>query len=409
MRRARPVLTTLAIFSVLCVVRHAAGQAAPGVLRVQALNSAFSFPPAHLQIQSSRLAGDPAGVFTCCVTTKAGPQTAPDVEIGTYDQTKGTYRATSEAKALNTVRWEFGLSLEPGLGRYAILMRGDNRPLEYLFAARARPGIAFPPAVAISGVPANTFSMSFGYVGGQLQLFYTPAPYNAVLMQRLDISNLAAPKLTGPTTVVARARSANAITAVGAPLVGVDGDVEGLLIAEGIPQGSAELVFQAGLDPARPGSVVVPGCGTNCSTAWPSVAGGRLLFAAHVPNIAPRIHDVEVAWLLGDVEAPGGRVDLTGALARSPKAVTFVFLSGGVVPQMQLPAPFDVGHFALDLRSMFLLGVMSHDDAGQRASLSFNLPNDAKLRGLHAAIQGLSLHTGTQRLAWTNTAWLSVR
>lgn len=397
------------ILGLICASSIASAQAEPGLLRGVAVNRAFSAYTSQHHIWAERLAGDAAGVFTCCLTTQTSPSVAPDVVIGAYDQAKGTFTPSKQAGALNTSRWDYGLSLEPRLGRYAVLGRGDGSPSEYLFAARTRPGIAFPAPVKLSGVPVPTFSLNLGYVGGKLRLFYVPPPYDAVLMHTLDVSNLAAPKLIGTPVVVARPTTATNMIGLATPVTGRDGDVEGLLISEGTKPWTSSIKLQTGLDPRRPGGVAVAACGIGCAYQYATFAGGRLLFAKVIPNNPSIVHDVEVAWLLGDVVAPGGTADITGAVSSAPKAVTLVFGSGGMIPKVKLPSPLHVGHFALDLRSLLVLGIFVHPDASQLGGSSFPIPNDARLRGLNVALQGLSFDATAKPLAWTNTAWLNVR
>lgn len=407
----RPITTLVVALTAASLCPFAAAQAEPGVIRDIAVNKAFAIYPSQNQITASRLTGDAAGVFTCCLTTQMAATALPDVVMGAYDQTKGTFTPTKEANALNTARSERALSVEPGLGRYAVLIRHDKNgpPFEYLFSARAKAGVAFPAAVPLAGVPKGTVGLSMGYVSGQLALFYSPPPYDKVLMHDLDISTLATPKLTGTPVVVARPSNTNHRIWLSEPVTGPDGDVEGLLLSEGATIFSASLLFQASLDPNRSGNVVVAGCGSSCSISFSTVAGGRFLFSTQAPQQPSTIRDVEVAWLLGDVVAPGGTADIVAAVSRSPKALTVLMMSTGVIPKIKLPQPFDVGHLGLDLSSSFVLGVLTHDDASQRAQLRFPVPNEARLRGVDAALQGLSFDSSGQPLAWTNTAWCSVR
>lgn len=60
-------------------------------------------------------------------------------------------------------------------------------------------------------------------------------------------------------------------------------------------------------------------------------------------------------------------------------------------------------------RASGLTGSFRPVDASQRGSLWFGVPNDPRPRGIDVAIQGLSFDASLQPLAWTNTAWLSVR
>lgn len=83
--------------------------------------------------------------------------------------------------------------------------------------------------------------------------------------------------------------------------------------------------------------------------------------------------------------------------------------SGGLIRKIKLPSPFHAGHFALDPGTMLVLGAFGHADASQRGGMSFPIPNGRRLSGLDAALQGLSFDASGKPLAWTNTAWLTVR
>jgi len=413
MTRFRYLSSILVAASLACFVPSLGAQAAPGVIRSPAVNKAFPANQHLMQVYADQLPGDAPGAFTCCLSFQTSPTSPPDVVIGHYDQTRGTFTPTTEANALNTTTLgEFGLALEPRLGRYAVFAQAanPNSPMKHFFAQRARAGLPFAAPVQISGVPASTFQTALGYVDGKLELFYPRSDQKALVMHDLDITNPKAPKLTGTAQVVAVPTASNRYVTPLSTITGPDGDVEGLLFSEGtrgIPD--AQLVFQAGLDPKRPGMVVVPDCGAGCAPAYATVAGGRILFRGFRQNAANAIHDVEVAWILGDVVKPGGTADIVGAVSPSPNAITLVMLSNGVTQQIKLPSPLDVGFFALDSSSTFLLGALTHNDASQRGRMSFPVPNDPRLTGVRAAVQGLSFDSNARPLAWTNTAWLDVR
>src|SRR5262249_26455917 len=155
------------------------------------------------------------------------------------------------------------------------------------------------------------------WVGGKLKLFYVVTPGtagNTIAMQDLDITNPAAPFVTGTAVAVARPTVSTASCHSPTPIMGPDGDVEGLWMAENVG-GDSDMTFKAGLDPA-----VLP-VKTVDGTNWRNnggVAGGRLLYR----DTGVGISDIATAWLLGDVEGLGGTLDVFGAVANSTNLAT---------------------------------------------------------------------------------------
>jgi len=402
------IQTLLVTTSAVILGQVLPGQTGPGVIRAPALNKAFPVLGLGVtKLSTAWLVGSKPGVFTCSLTFKKSPAASTDLVIGHYDQGKGTFLQTKEAGAFNTTSAEQSLSLEPLRGRYAVFLRYTGPTSgTCFFSARKGPGVPFPTAVKIKGAPSSFPSIAIGSIGGKLKLFYSQAS-GVIQMQDLNITNLTAPTVTGTPQVVARSSVATQRVAIGSTITGPDGDVEGLVYAQGSGSRNSSIFVQAGLDPKRPGHMVVPNCGPTCGYSSGGVAGGRLVFIKDNPTAGFQIYDAELSWILGDVVRPGGTADIVGAVSNSGTAITLVLMSTGVRSPLKLPNPFNVGHLGLSLNSIFMLGTLAHTNAGQRGSLSFKVPNVPRLRGVSAAVQGLSLTPAGKPIAWTNTAWIN--
>ena len=84
-------------------------------------------------------------------------------------------------------------------------------------------------------------------------------------------------------------------------------------------------------------------------------------------------------------------------------------MSIGVIPPIALPAPLNIGQFALDPSVIVNFGNLTHADASQEGKTTLTVPNNALLKGANIAIQGFSLTPATTSYAFTNTAWLNIR
>jgi len=118
--------------------------------------------------------------------------------------------------------------------------------------------------------------------------------------------------------------------------------------------------------------------------------------------------DVDVAWMLGDSEAPGGTADITAAVSLAPNQIasTVVLMSIGESKPLNIPG-FS-GSFGLNLSVVMSLGAMVHKDASHRGVLSFKIPSDPKLKGIKLALQGLSINNMTKKVVFTNTTFLNI-
>lgn len=379
--------TFVASLLVAGVAPALAAQAPPGVSRAEAATGAFTTLGANfVQGQFERFS-NPAGTWTGSITNGAA------LEVGTYNQVTQTWTPNTEAAALNPNAGNFGL-MQERTGRYCLFDRADG----VYFSHRTGPGTNFAAPVKVTGITGTYVDPAPCWYGGKLQAVWTTSA--AIMMQELDITTLTAPKVTGTATTIANRIGASGAIHSPTPVNGPDGDIEGLFLAESL---GTDLYFKAGLDPASPHILMVD------TPAWANnggVTGGRFIYARSGAK------DVEAAWMTGDVEPPGGTVDI-GCAAPSTKnsAITIVWLSASTIAPISLPAPLNVGKYALHIGTLVNMGTIVQADASQYGSMSFKVPNDPTLK-LKLAIQGLSfdpLSGPAFKWVWTNTAHIVIQ
>lgn len=404
--------SSLPILSTLLLAGFVTAQAGPGKLSTEQGNNRFTvnssatgnIPLTSLtQISHNQLPGNAAGIFTTCatgsgLTAAAGGVGGSDVWIGVWDSNTGKMTSTQQAAALNSTGTEFGLMLDP-TGRYAVFDRSSGPQ----FSVRPAPGLPFPaPVPILDAGTATTWSggayvdPSLGLVGGKLKLFYLSGA--DILMDDFDISNPKTPRLGGNPVKVASSTTASSPNSP-TPIHGADKDVEGLWMANLVGSDN-DMVFSADLNPKTPWVMTVD------TTNWINnggVAGGLLTYAN-----TGWAYDVEVAWLLGDTEKPGGMADITGAVHLAPKQIASTIVLMSIGESKPLTIPGFMGQFGLNLSVLMPLGSMVHKDATHLGALSFQIPSDKTLSGVSVALQGLSINNMTKKVVFTNTTFLSI-
>lgn len=392
-------------------------QAAPGFSKkpfpsLIITNSVNSVPVRNgdlRQVFHVRLSNNAPGTWTTALTVGkltrffGGDDRSVGVFLGIFDPFQGTFQWTKEANALNSTQNDRHLTLDPS-GLWAIFDRDDGVWL----SKRSKVGTPFPAPRKVAGF-GNLRGVypALAPVGGVMQCFYSNG--KAILMQPID---LAGARLTGRPVVVSRPLQAGARPIAPTPILGADGEAEGVFLTDelvpqsGLNTGHADLVWASDLDPATPPVMLVNR--KNDYACCGGLAGGFVYFSH---NISPRWHimHAEAAWMAGDVEKIGGRADLlVNAVNRNhPKAIqSVVFLA--LKPAPPVPIAGLNGGFALDA-SLQEIGVVTHSRKDGSGTLSFAIPNNPFLRGFKLATQAVVVdpHVGAATL--TNTAWLDIR
>lgn len=390
-----------------------------------------------LTASAQRLPSDPAGQWTVCLTMVGLKSAYGGIKyggtvMGTWNPARATpFVPNLFASPLNSGWVEYSFHVEPGLGRYAIVERyqppGFKHGGVYL-ATRANDRVAFGKPVRVNNTVAlHTFGdPSIGYVGGKLQLFYNGSWFDSkgrwvrgTLMDEIIINNpnASAPYCAGKPVLVAAPNPRSGGTRwwvhSPTPVVGADGDVEGLWLAER-PEpstGVSNMYFADDLDPDTP-HVLAMQSPTGGWVHNGAIAGGTFL-APETLAARVRMMEAEGAWLVGDVEpladviAGGTRsLDITmGAYFRGALGATaFVAWGTPLATPIRIPGM----HGMLGINPLVFLGRKTVRP-DQRATWSFNnLPNNPALKGTHA-IQGWSVQLATNVATLTNTAKIVIK
>jgi hypothetical protein len=376
------------------------------------LNSFNSVPGTDIQqIFHCKLPTDKDGRWTTCVTVAklpkffGGDDQSTGIVMGIYAPYEGFFDVglVPVAKLLNSTGRDANLTLDPS-GLWAIFDRDDG----VYVAKRSGTTASFAAPTKVQGFGALRDVMpALGPVGGKMKVFYTDR--TAIQMQDID---LAGAKLVGSPTVVSRPLQANAKPLRPTPLIGGDGDVEGLFLAEEVKPhtktntGDADPVFAFDLDPATPPIMHVN------RTDWQpggSPAGGFLSFGH---DISPRFHLMhsEIALLLGDNELIGGTADIKmwGTNHSHPKPlVSAVFFSLGTIPKV--PIPNINGWLGLLPPILGDFGTAVHKDKEGSGLIRIPIPNAAFLRGLILDLQAIVVDPVKGQITFTNTAPLQFR
>lgn len=402
--RSTSVLLSFALLSP-AVMAQGAG---PGVIKAYRDSAAFTLAnltavgTSITQIQMARLPINAPGTWTVALTmgrvttAYGGNGVKSGAVMGIYDQASDKFTPNTLANAINKASTTFfGLSIEPFRGLVAVM---DSPPRVSTRAVFTQPFGAPKALTNLTSAP----DPAVGIVGGKLKIFYfgVIGANQGLVMQDLDPT---VPKVNGSPVMIAYTPRSGGRAHSPTPILGSDGEVEGLLFAENIAQGGSDMYFANDLDPATPNLLV------NDSTSWQNnggVAGGQFFWAdSSGYSTAAKVHDV--AWMLGDDEIVGGKVDITAAIAAAipPPAVTIVLGSDKTIAPVQIPGIG--GELGINPGIVFVLGMAAHVDKTQRGVLSFQLPNDPKLKGVRVALQGVSAYAGKN--TFTNTAWLTVK
>ncbi len=337
------------------------------------------------------------------VSTIGGTGSSVGVVIGKFDPAFGTFCVTDEAAALNSASDERHINLSPD-GLWAIF----ERPTGVFLSSRAAVGTQFGAPVQVTGFTAgNRYYPALGPIGGVMNVFYTDG--TNIVRQPID---LGAAALTGSPVIVSNPAQAGAMPISPTPIIGADGDVEMLWMADEVSPrtqpfvGDSDPVIASDLDPSTPAVVQVNRTDYQCCGSF---AGGYVYFSHDISPAWHLMHS-EAAILVGDDEVVGGTADLqaSGVNPNAPSAlIATYFLSVGVAPPFTL---FGIGGaLGLDPSVLLQIGQSATTSADGTSSLSFPIPNNGALAGASLALQAVLTNSSTLSNTLSNTAWLHIR
>jgi hypothetical protein len=398
-------------------------------------------PGGILSMSAAKLANNPPGVWTLCLTLRyaggcAGCGFGPaDTLIATYDLNTSppTLTPTNEAGLINSAG-EGAFRIEPSRGLLAVY--------EDFYVANGvvlvginlvdRPSVGVPFSnprriLNVRGIVVSAADPAIGYVndgtGSRLKLFWFGAnyvsvappvvgPLRGIWMDDLNTATSATPFAVGaPRLVAVESLPGRAINSPGL-IAGPDGDVEGMLVWERDWNSAAnprdnDMFFADDFDPATPNVVAMDTAGTWSNNG--TVLGHLLLAAENYAVFPPPtgVPNYQIAregvatWLIGDVEPIGTSNPVDVRVGAPPGSLAWIFVSSSLLP-VPVPAPAGViGLIGLAGAAALTPGglVVSADAL---ADYSFTPPPNPVLAGVWP-IQGVAA-TPAGQLALTNTA-----
>jgi hypothetical protein len=286
-----------------------------------------------------------------------------DVVSFTYSRTTNVVTLNANAKSLNTASFESGLHWAPS-GLYAVA-NCNAGPCQATTATPA--GVLNAPTIVNGVVGLDAVPRR---LNGNDVLFYSRSPDIAWRIH--DVANS---QSGGAANVCASPSVAGRTLGSAWPLVGADGNVQGMMAVETDPVAvAADWNWSGDLDPATPHVVgqVSPGFieFSGCE------AGGRI-YMPRLQNFQYETVEYDVIGMLGDyVPVTGGRADLTAfapikAAAAPPDLTVIVNGFGFIAP---LPVLGINNLLGVNPNIITVLDVILHDNATGRGSVNFSMP-----------------------------------
>jgi hypothetical protein len=373
------------------------------------------------QIQNTKGLGNAAGIFNCAMTLYslaaqyggASVVSGQDyVILGKYDASTQTFTPSTDALGMNDVTGgNFGLMLEPSIGREAVVDHADG----VYFSYRANPLGPFPNATKITNWPAGKTYVdpALGKIGGVLHLFWADVDSNnankpCIFAQPLTVSNGQA-TLSGTAFAVAYARSTATNIHSVSPIAGPDGNIHGLCMSQQEPSGDSDFCFKPDLNPNNDYFLV------HDNTAWlnnGSLAAGSFFFAnsGSAGGFYYAANSSDVAWMIAGETTVGGTSQVFGGgrnLTQGPGTMV-ILAAAGFGPGIKLGGVD--GEFGLDLFTQFVFGAAVAPNADALAGTTVTIPQDPGFKGFKLPMQGLWLTVGPNgNTAFTNTCVLEVK
>lgn len=370
------------------------------------INSVTSVPGQDIRsVHHVQLPGDVPGTWTTALSVGSlenwfgGDGKSSGLVLGLFDPGKGTFVVNQEAKALNSSADESNFYLD-AKGLWAIFRSGNS----IMLASRAKVGTAFGKPVAVTGFGAlQDPSPSLARVGGQDVCFYSDG--TSILSAPIDLKN-AKVDLT-KATLVSHVVQKGARPFAPTPLIGADGDCEGVLFSEEVSITDSDLVWAGDLDPTTPALLFMqrPDYTNNASPA-----GGYISWAHRdLPKLPWHLMHSEAAWLLGDIEAPGGLMDITLAAVTPAPSQVASFVFGSTNLWQAVPVSGFGGTLGINPLTMVLLGFALHTDQGGLTQLSITVPNQPALKGVVVQIQAVAVNSTNKSFTLGSTSHLQIK
>jgi hypothetical protein len=423
----RSIVLPLLSTGLLCGA--ATAQVGPGIIKGETESKVFNISYKAIKdltvseiqaISHYRTVGLKPSEATTCLTVKGlasshgGNGTNVGILMGVHDLKADTFVANKKAAKLNSAGDDFGLHVgdpaTPILARIAVLDWPAGPQISDL---RDTTGSDYPSPSAISGFGSTTYvDPSLGKYDGKFWLFYVAGGGSSIDMAELvkdSTTKKWSVNLTKGIQVVVPSVTGNLVHSP-SPVIGKDGDVEGLFYAERTGTDS-DMYFKSGLDKATKGGLV------NDQTYWQNNGGyfGGTFYwgdARSTPSAYyAAVYTANTTWMVGDSEKAGGTIDLTAGCwsGATTGPVTVLLVSGGLL-STPVTVPGILGKYGLDLTTLVTgLGVIAHSPLNHEGSISLPIPSSLSPATIY--MQGLSVtNDGTKAVfAFTNTGSFSIK
>ena len=360
-------------------------------------------------IYTPQLPGSPtAGTFTL---------TGDEVNLNTGS---GDRSIQFDASGLNAVFERINRVSSPG-GSLVVIFDG------VFFTQRPSTSVPFPAAQRVTGIrgiggsftasPGGTGAAAdpaIGYVSGRLKLFYfgVIATSATTAVQGILMDDLVLDPTFGPLSgfnpqLVALPSTPAFVLHSPTPVIGADGDVEGLWFAEAnLATNNSDMWFADDLDPNTPAVRVFASQAGN--PKWKNngaLVGGQFLASDEASGNHRQITEAWGAWLVGDVERVGSPNPIDLTVGGVPSSPVFAFLSTSLASPPVPGPPGSFGQIGLG-GPVATLGLFVLDTWG-RGSLSFATPTNPSLSGTRWPVQAVSFDP-TGAIVLTNTAHIDL-
>jgi len=359
----------------------------------------------------AKLSNNAPGLWTTALTADdlpsflGGDGTSIGVVLGEFDPYNGIFLVNAEAAALNSTGDDLHITLSPD-GLTAIFERSSG----VFLSTRNAVGTAFPAPTAVTGLSSGgEVYPALAPVNGVMKVFYSDG--TNIVTKDFDIPTATA---SGTPTIVTNPAQAGAKPISPTPIIGGDGDAEGLFFADeitpqtGVNTGDSDPSWANDLDPTTPPLTRINRTDYQCCGG---LAGGFMYFSH---NISPRWHLMhsEAGWIVGDDEAIGGTANVRTAAAYhsagagNPLFSTLLFAATDASPLM---VPGIAGGLALDLGTLTPVLTLQTTNPDGYVDFAFPIPNNPFLKDKSLAIQALVSNLGTGTHLLTSTGWIHMR
>jgi len=385
----------------------AQGTVPPYVVQVTNPHPSLSSPSipgnAVEQIHLVHLATDPPNVFLCGLTVDGlsaayGAVGNRDLLTGKYDAQTDTFTPDTNAAALNTANYEFGLTFHHS-GLWATF--DDYTTAGVSLAKRASVNAPWTFVGRVGGLPAQSYyDPVLADYNGQTMLVHVLG--NDIAMTPIDLNNAT---LMGASTIIVRSTQGGTVNSP-TPILDSNGELIGLSHHDLVVSDN-DHYLSMDLDPNTPPLLV------NDTATWTNnggVAGGRFIDAEYTPSPYHAI-SIDALWCTGGRAKIGGSMEVRVHVPPTSSPVIHVsyLLLSTQFANAPLSIPGVQGQLGLGLAGLIGAQLPTHNNANGESLITFNVPNNPALAGKALPCQSITFNTTSGVVAFGNTAALTMQ